>query len=402
MIGEFMLYGVVEGFYGRPYSAPQRRILIRYLSLLDKAAFVYAPKNDPFHRLRWREDYPAGLWSQLADNINDSAGSGVEFIFGISPWQFSSKDCGYLRKKAERAVDAGASGIAVLFDDIPERADASLAVRQLELAGEALKGFDCMIYLCPSIYCTELLDRYNGAEYLSAWRDSVPGNWKSFWTGNGVISRELDENIMMKARGLLGGETVIWDNLLADDYCLRRIYLACLRDRIPEGHSYFLNPSSCFPVALHAVYMLLQASGVGVSCGFPSELGDMPQAWDILSGFHYLPWRPDEGTESLLLELENAASYGPSGQLMEKLGSMLEILGRFIDSLEEIEDGFELMPYIMDVKKIIGWWEDALKLPSRTERLSRLRYLMFQKLPFDHPLAMITAELIKNGGRGEQ
>ncbi len=257
-----------------------------------------------------------------------------------------------------------------------------------------------MIYLCPSIYCMELLDRFDGGEYLAAWRDSVPRSWKSFWTGNGVISSELDENIMTEARDLLGGRPVIWDNLLADDYCLRRIYLATLRNRIPEGYIYFLNPSSCFPVALHAVYMLLQA--LEVSCGFPSELGDMPEAWNILSGFHYLPWHPDEETESLLTELKDAVSRGPSEQLIDKLSYMSVILARFIDSLEGIEEGFELMPYVMDVKKTIGWWEDALKLSSRSERISRLRYLMFQRLPFDHPLAMITAELITNDGKGEQ
>ncbi len=398
-MGESMLRGVIEGFYGKPYSTRQRGILIRYLSLLDEAAFVYAPKNDPFHRPRWREDYPAGQWSELTANISEAAASGVKFIFGISPWQFNNDESNYLRKKAERAVVAGASGIAVLFDDIPERADAKLAIRQLKLAREALDGFDCAIYLCPSIYCLEFLERYEGADYLTAWRNSVPGSWKSFWTGNGVISRELDENIMRGARDLLGGETVIWDNLLADDYCLRRIYLAGLQDRIIDGYSSFINPSSCFPVALHAVYMLLQASRI--SCSFPSELGNMPQAWDILSGFHYLPWYPGTGTDSLLRELENAVSDGPSGQLMEKLSNISVVLGRFIDSIEEIEEGFELMPYIVDVKKIISWWEDILKLRSRSERMTRLKYLMFQRLPFDHPLAMITAELATNGGRGE-
>ena len=394
-----MLYGVVEGFYGKPYSARCRGILIRYLSLLDEAAFVYAPKNDPYHRLRWREDYPAENWSQLSSTINTAAGAGVDFIFGISPWQFKSGERASLRKKARRALDAGAAGIAVLFDDIPERADAALAVQQLELASEALDGFDCTIYVCPSIYCIELLKKYEGGEYLSAWRDNVPRRWKSFWTGNGVISKELDENIMTKADELLGGKPAIWDNLLADDYCLRRIYLAGLQNRIPDGYSYFLNPSSCFPVALHAVYRLLQASGV--SCGFPSELGNMPQAWDILSGFHYLPWHTGTGTESLLLELENAVSGGPSGQLMEKLGYMSGVLGSFIDSIEDIEDGFELMPYVVDVRKIICWWENVLKLPTRPERLSMFKYLMFERLPFDHPLAMITAELATNSGRGE-
>ncbi|MEN8209747.1 MAG: beta-N-acetylglucosaminidase domain-containing protein [Candidatus Fermentibacteria bacterium] len=394
-----MLRGVVEGFYGKPYNARQRGILIRYLSLLDESAYVYAPKNDPFHRLKWRNDYPAEQWSRLTDSFIDAGESGVEFIFGISPWQFKSGDSAHLRKKAHRALDAGASGIAVLFDDIPETADALLAVRQLELAREALDGLDCAVYLCPSIYCIELLDKYEGADYLSAWRNNVPRDFLSFWTGNGVISRELDEEIMTGARELLGGEPAVWDNLLADDYCLRRIYLAGLQGRIPDCCPYYLNPSSCFPVALHAVYMLLQASGV--SCAFPSELGDIPQAWDILSSFHYLPWQTGAGAESLLPDLADAVSSGPSERLMEKLGYMSEVLSRFIDSIGEIEDGFELMPYIVDVRKIICWWDDVLKLPSRSRRMSKLKYLMFERLPYDHPLAMITAELVTNFGRGE-
>jgi hypothetical protein len=395
-----MLCGIVEGFYGRPYNPRKRRILIDYLSMLENAGYVYAPKNDPFHRLRWREDYPSDKWLQMSKTIDVAVRAGLEFIFGISPWQFRRGDSGFLRRKAERAADAGATGIAVLFDDIPERADASLAVRQLQLAEEALEGFDCTIHLCPAIYCMELLDKYDGREYLAAWRDNMPGDWHSFWTGDGVISKELDENSLAGAQKLLGGKPVIWDNFLADDYCIRRIYLAGLEGRIPAGYSYFLNPSSCFPVALHAVYMFLQASGV--SYGWFPELGNMPQAWEIISGFHHLPWHADKKTESILKELKNAISEGPSEQLITKLRYMSEILGKFIDSLEEIEDGFELMPYIVDVKKIISWWEDALELPSSSERNSRLGYLMFERLPFDHPLSMITAELLRTAEKGKR
>ncbi len=393
-----MLYGVIEGFYGRPYSMRHRRILIRYLSHLDNAAFIYAPKNDPYHRLRWREDYPQKEWLQLTDAFDSAAEAELDFIFGISPWQFQSGDSRNLRRKVQKALDAGASGVAVLFDDIPEKADTHLAVRQIRLAEKALDGFDCRIYLCPSVYCTELLERYDGGEYLSAWRENIPADWKSFWTGDSVISRELDRNAMIRGGELLGGKPVVWDNLLADDYCLRRIYLAGIQNRIPSEHSYFLNPSSCFPVALHAVYMLLQASGV--NCSWPSELGDMHDGWDILSGFHYLPHTAGNGIEFLLEELKTAVSLGPSEVLMEKLGSISSVLGRFIDSLEAVEDGFELMPYAIDVKKMISWWEDALTLSRLPARIARLEYLMYKRLPFDHPLSMITAELITKNGKG--
>jgi len=392
--------GVVEGYYGKPFKVRHRRILFKYISMLDNAGYVYAPKNDLFHRLRWREDYPDDEWAPISESIDASVKAGVEFIFGISPWQFNPGESCLLRRKALRAVDAGAAGIAVLFDDIPEKTDEYLAVSQLHLAEEALKGLDCKIYLCPSIYCVELLERYDGGAYLKAWRNGIRSDWKSFWTGDDVIAKEFCEDSLTRAGKMLGGKPVIWDNLLADDYCLRRIYLADLDGRIPEGYSYFLNPSSCFPVALHSVYMLLKASGI--SCGWPSELGSIEEAWKILSGFHHLPWSAGEETECLLADLTEAASGGSSGQLADKLRSMYLILGRFIDSIDEIDDGIELMPYAADVKKIISWWQEALLLSSRSERISRLRYLMFERLPFDHPLSMITAKASMNNGKGER
>lgn len=393
-----MLSGVIEGFYGRPYTPRERNILIDYLSMLDKPAYVYAPKNDPFHRLRWKEDYPAEEWLKLSETIGFAISKGLDFTFGISPWQFRSGDYRFLRKKAEKAVNAGATGIAVLFDDIPDRLNSMLAVRQLQLAAEALEGFDCMIYLCPSIYCMEFFDRYDGSEYLSAWRENVPLDWQVFWTGETVIAKDLGVNSLQGAQKLLGAKPLIWDNLLADDYSMRRIYLAGLDDRIPEGYSYFLNPSSCFPVALHAVYMLLKATGI--SCGWPSELGSMPGAWNILGGFHHIPWNANEETELLLSDMVEAAFEGPSRKLMEKLGTMTGVLSRFAESIEEIEDGFELMPYIVDLRKMLTWWKEALSLPSRSERIERLKYLMFERLPFDHPLSIVTSLLSTDNREG--
>ncbi len=49
------LRGVVEGYYGRPWSDEARRDVIRAIGREGMNAFVYGPKNDPYHRDRWRE-----------------------------------------------------------------------------------------------------------------------------------------------------------------------------------------------------------------------------------------------------------------------------------------------------------------------------------------------------------
>ena len=58
--------GVVEGFYGRPWSWRKRHHLLATLAADGMTAYLYAPKNDPLHRDRWREPYPAADLDRFA------------------------------------------------------------------------------------------------------------------------------------------------------------------------------------------------------------------------------------------------------------------------------------------------------------------------------------------------
>lgn len=381
----------MEGFYGRPFGGGRRRLLLHYLSKLANPMYMYCPKNDPRHRVRWREIYPSPEWRLLADDMREAEDRGVGFIFGISPWGFREDEHPSLRRKARAALDSGASGIAVLFDDVPGQVDAGLAIRQLRFARKALEGIECRVFLCPTVYCDELLERYDGADYLAAWRKEAPAEWTPMWTGGQVVSRTLDGSLLNRAAELLGGTPAVWDNLLADDYCLRRIYLGGLDDRLPPGHDYFLNPPECFPAALHGVYSLLKASGI--SCSLPAELGRVPQAWEVLGGFHHTPWSPGPRTAILLHDLKRAMETGPGEDLLSRLTNISRLMGLLLDDLEVVSFGWEIAPYARDLKRFAGWWLETLALPSRKERARSLEYLMFRRLPFDHPLAVVTGEL---------
>lgn len=392
-----MIRGVVEGFYGRSYTSKERDIIISYLSMLDDPVYMYAPKNDPYHRLKWRQEYPCDSFEALAANIRKSRQAGVKFIFGISPWQFKDDDAEVIRKKAGKALSAGAFGICVLFDDVPDKADSELAFRQIELAEKALADFDCQVYMCPSVYCSELMEILNGEEYLNFLKNNLPERWNLFWTGEAVISRKLDSTSLVRAEKLLGRQPVLWDNLLADDYTLRRIFLAGLVGRIPCGHSYLLNPSSCFPAALHAVHEILLASGIE-NC-WPDELGNDRAAWKLLGEFHHLPWSAGIEAEELMRKMSTAITDGASEGLMTDLERISSTLDRFVEYSQDIQGGFDLMPYIMDVGKLIGWWRKVLLLPTLERRMRELRYLMHERLPFEHPLAAYTAAAVS--GREE-
>jgi protein O-GlcNAcase/histone acetyltransferase len=79
------LAGVVEGFYGRPWTPAQRHALVRRLGALGLNTYLYAPKDDLRHRARWREAYPAGEAAALRDLIAACGAAGVEFVYALAP-----------------------------------------------------------------------------------------------------------------------------------------------------------------------------------------------------------------------------------------------------------------------------------------------------------------------------
>ncbi len=54
----FKMRGVIEGFYGEPWSHQNRIDLINFCGRNKMNTYWYAPKDDPYHREKWREDYP--------------------------------------------------------------------------------------------------------------------------------------------------------------------------------------------------------------------------------------------------------------------------------------------------------------------------------------------------------
>ena len=63
--GAALIRGVIEGFYGPPWTHEERLDLIRFCANEGLDTWVHAPKDDPFHRERWREPYPETELTQL-------------------------------------------------------------------------------------------------------------------------------------------------------------------------------------------------------------------------------------------------------------------------------------------------------------------------------------------------
>jgi len=65
----FAVSGVIEGFYGPPWSHQDRLDILRFMGRVGLNVYVYAPKDDPYHRTRWREAYPEDARRRLGELV---------------------------------------------------------------------------------------------------------------------------------------------------------------------------------------------------------------------------------------------------------------------------------------------------------------------------------------------
>ena len=79
------LAGVIEGFYGQPWSAADRAELFDWMAAWGLNTYLYAPKDDLKHRALWREPYLPEEAAPLHDLIQRCRQRGLRFIHALGP-----------------------------------------------------------------------------------------------------------------------------------------------------------------------------------------------------------------------------------------------------------------------------------------------------------------------------
>ena len=76
------MFGLIEGFYGPPWSWAARAEVLRFGHERGLDLYLYGPKDDPLHRERWREPYPTAELDGFARLVADDT---MQVGFAISP-----------------------------------------------------------------------------------------------------------------------------------------------------------------------------------------------------------------------------------------------------------------------------------------------------------------------------
>lgn len=251
--------GIIEGYFGRPWSFPDRTAVMRTLAAHGHRFFMYAPKADEHLRRRWREPHPTATHEALAAFSVACRAAGVRFGVGLSPFEvyrhFDDEARATLRTRIAALETLGLDDLAILFDDM--RGDIEdLAQRQAAiLAFVADTTRASRLIMCPSYYSDDaILDRVFGtrpANYLEDLGRLLDPKIEIFWTGEEVCARAFSAGHLQDVTQRLRRKPFLWDNYPVND--------GPRMSRFLHLRGFTGRPSSIAPhVSAHAVNPALQ------------------------------------------------------------------------------------------------------------------------------------------------
>lgn len=174
------LCGIVEGFYGRPWTADQRKDLFARMKHLGMNTYIYAPKDDLKHRADWRQLYNSDEVELLQSLIQTAKMENVTFVYALSPGidiiYSSEKEIKALHDKSEQVRCLGCDAFALLFDDIDmalndadKKQFSSIVMAQLTVANALYEFLKCPhFFFCPTGYCMSNFTSHILASHLKS------------------------------------------------------------------------------------------------------------------------------------------------------------------------------------------------------------------------------------------
>nr|XP_057902148.1 protein O-GlcNAcase [Doryrhamphus excisus] len=288
--------GVVEGFYGRPWTMEQRTELFKREQKWGLNTYLYAPKDDYKHRMYWRDLYSPEEAEQLIALITAAKQHNVDFVYAISPgldMTFSNrKEVAALKRKLDQVRDFGCTSFSLLFDDIEtemcptdKQAFSSFAHAQVAITNEVFQhlGEPETFLFCPTDYCAAFCTpNVSQSSYLHTVGDKLLPGVDVLWTGPKVVSHKISVKSIEEVSSVLKRAPVIWDNIHANDYDPQRIFMGPYKDRptelIPKLRGVLTNPNCEFHpnfVAIHTLATWCKACPDGAAKDV--EMGDEEQ-----------------------------------------------------------------------------------------------------------------------------
>lgn len=232
--------GVVEGFYGTPWSHEVRMSLIDFYGKFKMNSYLYGPKDDPYHSCpNWRLPYPEKEAANIRELIQACKRNRLDFVWAIHPGQdikWNEDDYENLVNKLNWMYDLGVRAFAVFFDDIS--GEGTNPVKQTELLNRLTDDFVKVkkevssLTVCPTDY-SKLWANPTPQGSLAIYGETLNPSVEVFWTGD-VVCSDLTKETLNWVNSRIKRPAYFWWNYPVTDY---------VRNIILQGPVYGLNTS---------------------------------------------------------------------------------------------------------------------------------------------------------------
>ena len=241
-LSPFPIHGVVEGFYGSHWTPEERLDIIRFMGEFGLQSYFYAPKDDPYHRSRWREPYAGEQLAIFEELLQVARRHDVTIWYAISPGldmvYSSEEDYQALLSKLEAMIDLGITHVALFLDDVPESLNHADDREAFANLGEAhvhvinrlhsdLNERGTELAVCPTTYT----DAWGDRDYVRILGEGVPTEIPLFWTGVDVAIARITADEARNWGDKMQRKPLIWDNFPVNDFDSWRVFLGPLEGR---------------------------------------------------------------------------------------------------------------------------------------------------------------------------
>lgn len=234
----FRFRGVVEGFYGTPWSHETRLSILDHMGRYKMNSYVYGPKDDPYHNVPdWRKPYPANEAAKISELCSRAERNHINFIWAIHPGgdiKWNREDFDLLLAKFEAMYNLGVRQFAVFFDDI--QGEGTDSHKQAELLNSLNREFvrakpDVKhLIVCPTDYSQAWAGKGENGQ-LAIYGRELDKDIEVFWTGAEVCSDVVrPDRDFVNTR--IQRPSLTWWNFPVSDYC---------RENLQLGPSYTLD-----------------------------------------------------------------------------------------------------------------------------------------------------------------
>ncbi|ASK62324.1 beta-N-acetylhexosaminidase [Virgibacillus phasianinus] len=245
------LRGVIEGFYGKPWSHEDRLSQMKFYGENKLNTYVYAPKDDPYHLSKWREPYPENRLNLLKGLVEKAEQNHVQFVFGLSPGTSvcysGNDDFALLMDKMQSMYDIGVRSFAIFLDDISQNLRCESDQQKFgdePSPAAAAQAFLLNRFQQEFIATHENTNRlitvpteYSGTAntiYQQQFAELVDQKIIVDWTGPAVVSHEITSEQAQEAADMFGHDLLLWDNYPVNDFDTSRLFLGPLMNRDPD------------------------------------------------------------------------------------------------------------------------------------------------------------------------